>query len=101
MALLSTLALQLQAEEVKLFTVLLRRLLVIAETLELVAIVVLLGPLVGHVDHDFALACQGLGLLLLLVDLLVQDLVREANDPPPENVFGDLVQLLGEFVEHS
>ena len=47
----------------------------------------------------FSLALHCLAVLLLEVDLLVQDLVREAHDAPPEDVAGNLVELLGELVK--
>ena len=47
----------------------------------------------------FSLALHRLAVLLLEVDLLVQDLVREAHDAPPEYVAGNLVELLGKLVE--
>lgn len=59
-----------------------------------------LGSLIGHMQLHFFLALLGFEVLLLEVDLLVQDLVSEANDAPPENVTRHFVELLGEFVEN-
>lgn len=58
-----------------------------------------LGAHVWHVQLDFFLALLRLEVLLLEVDFLMQDLVSEANNAPPEDITGDFVELLGEFVE--
>ena len=55
--------------------------------------------LVRCVMLNFSLALHRLAVLLLEVDLLVEDLVREAHDAPPENVVGYLIELLGKLEE--
>ena len=55
--------------------------------------------LVGDEVLHFFLALQSFSVLLLEIDLLVQELVVEANDAPPKNVVRHFVQLLGELVQ--
>ena len=50
---------------------------------------------------DFPLALERLILLFLHIDLLVQDLVCEADYAPPEDISRHLIQLFGKLIEDS
>ena len=91
MPILPALADQLQLEQVKFFSILLGWLFIIIDV----------DRLIGDVQLDFLLALDGLIVFLLGVNLLVEDLVSEADDAPPKSVVCHFVKLLRQFVEHS
>ena len=88
---LPALADQLQLEQVKFFSILLGWLFIIID----------LDRLIGDVKLDFLLALDGFIVFLLGVNLLVEDLVSEADNAPPQSVVRHFVKLLRQFVEHS
>ena len=63
--------------------------------------IVLSGSPVGHKELDFLHTAHVFAIFILHVDLLMEDLVCQADDSPPENLPRHLVQLLAQLVEDA
>ena len=63
--------------------------------------IVLSGGLFGHKELDFLHAAHVLAIFILHVDLLMENLVSQADYSPPENLSGHLIQLLAQLVENG
>jgi hypothetical protein len=63
--------------------------------------IVLSGGSIGHKELDFLHAAHILAIFILHVDLLMEDLVSQADYSPPENLSGHFIQLLAQLVENG
>ena len=88
---LTSLTHELKLEQVKLLSIFLR----------CGFISILNSGLVGNMKKDFFLALKCFILLFFKVNLLVKNLVCEANNTPPKDVICNFIELFGELVEYS